>query len=102
MNLFCRAKMRPSLLLVAALAAAFHGGLARAAEKVAAKLDAPALARLIDQYIGERLTQEKVTAAPRADDAEFLRRVALDVTGVIPNATKATAFLDSTDPAKRA
>src|SRR5262249_17308038 len=39
---------------------------------------------------------------PLADDAEFLRRVYLDITGVIPPADKAAAFLDSKDPDKRA
>jgi hypothetical protein len=67
----------------------------------AAKSDPAALARRIDQAIEKQLAAEKVPASPRADDAEFLRRVALDVTGVIPPAERVTAFLDSKDPAKR-
>jgi hypothetical protein len=66
------------------------------------KLDAPALARLIDKSILERLSQEKVTPAPLADDAEFLRRAYLDITGVIPPADKVVAFLESKQPDKRA
>jgi hypothetical protein len=41
-------------------------------------------------------------AAPRADDAEFLRRIYLDLTGTIPSTTSARAFLDDTSPDKRA
>ena len=66
------------------------------------KLDAAALSRYIDQAIDQRLDAEKVKPSPRADDAEFLRRVYLDLTGDIPAADKAAAFLDSKDPDKRA
>jgi hypothetical protein len=92
-------------LVLAALWAA-GGGPVRAADpgdpKAGTKLDAPALARLIDQHINQRLDAEKVPPSPRADDAEFLRRAYLDITGVIPPADKVAAFLDSTDPDKRA
>src|SRR5262249_41694573 len=65
------------------------------------KLDAPGLARYIDQVISARLSEEKVQSAALADDAEFLRRVYLDITGVIPTADQVVAFLDSRDPNKR-
>jgi hypothetical protein len=39
--------------------------------------------------------------APPADDAEFLRRASLDLTGTIPTADQARAFLEDTNPAKR-
>src|SRR5215475_15235840 len=67
-----------------------------------AKPDAAALTHVIDQHVGAKLAAEKVTPAPRADDSEFLRRVYLDITGVIPPADKARSFLDSRDPDKRA
>ena len=67
-----------------------------------AKLDALALARLIDREIQEQLDARKLPASGRADDAEFLRRVYLDIHGVIPPADKVVAFLDSKDPNKRA
>ncbi len=40
-------------------------------------------------------------AAPLADDAEFVRRVYLDLTGTIPTAAEARAFLDDKSPNKR-
>ncbi len=70
--------------------------------KPAGKLDAAALARFIDQALQHQLDSEGVPASPRAHDAEFLRRVYLDITGVIPPPEKVAAFLDSKDPAKRA
>src|SRR6516165_10370044 len=74
-----------------------------ASHKVAAgRLDAPTLTALIDQAIQARLSSEKVTPAPPADDAEFLRRAYLDITGVIPPADKVAAYLDSKQPDKRA
>jgi hypothetical protein len=60
------------------------------------------VARQIDHHVQALLTAEKVPASPMCDDAEFVRRVYLDIIGVIPPADKATAFLDSRDPAKRA
>ncbi len=38
----------------------------------------------IDELIEQRLVAEKVTPAERSSDSEFLRRVALDLTGVVP------------------
>lgn len=84
----------------AAGAAAWAGEIPRTA--AASRLDTPALARLIDRAIQERLAEAKVTPAPPADDAVFLRRVYLDLAGVIPPADKAAAFLDSRQPDKRA
>jgi hypothetical protein len=68
---------------------------------VSGKLDAVGLARLIDAAIDDRLAAEKIQASPQADDAEFLRRVYLDLAGHIPTAAQAAAFLDDNDPAKR-
>lgn len=65
------------------------------------KLDALALARIIDQETGRRLASEKIKASPLADDAEFLRRAYLDLVGVIPTPEKVQDFLKSSDPKKR-
>jgi hypothetical protein len=71
------------------------------APAAAAGPDAKDLARRIDLAVNQKLAAEKVPASPRADDAEFLRRVCLDITGVIPSAERVAAFLDSKDPARR-
>jgi hypothetical protein len=66
------------------------------------QLDAAALGRHIDTAIDARLQAEKAPAAALADDAEFIRRVYLDIAGHIPPAAKVVAFLDSREPEKRA
>jgi hypothetical protein len=64
--------------------------------------DPATLAKKIDARINERLKQNGVTPAPRADDAEFLRRVMLDLAGRIPLPSEVHAFLDDQTPDKRA
>jgi hypothetical protein len=61
-----------------------------------------ALAARIDQQILAKLAEESIIPSPRCSDEEFLRRVYLDLTGVIPTAEQARQFLDSTHPNKRA
>ncbi|MSR52531.1 MAG: DUF1549 domain-containing protein [Gemmataceae bacterium] len=61
-----------------------------------------ALAKLIDQGIDARLNAASIKPSPEASDAEFLRRVYLDITGIIPTPEKAIAFLDDKSPNKRA
>jgi hypothetical protein len=68
----------------------------------AAATRAGEVARLIDAAVEERLSAAKATPAPQADDAEFLRRSYLDITGVIPPPDKVLAFLADTRPDKRA
>ncbi|MEW4490110.1 DUF1553 domain-containing protein [Thalassoglobus sp. JC818] len=63
--------------------------------------DPDQLAELIDLRVEERLQVEGITPAPLADDAEFLRRVSLDVTGKIPHASEVRDFLADSDPDKR-
>jgi hypothetical protein len=77
-------------------------GLLGAPAAAADRLDAAALAQLIDRQVSRALTEQQVPASPAASDAEFLRRVYLDIVGVIPPADRAAAFLDSKDPNKRA
>jgi hypothetical protein len=55
------------------------------------------LQQRIDQHIQKKLKD----AAPRADDAEFLRRVYLNLTGIIPSTEEARAFLADKTPDKR-
>jgi hypothetical protein len=55
----------------------------------------------VDAEIEAAWKKEKVTPAQRATDAEFLRRVSLDLVGVVPRYEETVAFLDSKDPDKR-
>lgn len=57
--------------------------------------------QMIDAEVRAVCEQEKVTQAPRADDATFLRRVYLDLAGTIPTYEEARQFLDDADAAKR-
>ena len=50
----------------------------------------------------DRLVEHARPPAPPSTDAEFLRRVSLDLVGVIPTADEARAFLDDPSPYKRA
>jgi hypothetical protein len=66
------------------------------------KIDTVALAKLIDQEISKRIKSEGAKSAGLSTDEEFIRRVHLDLVGVIPTADKVTAFLSNKDPQKRA
>lgn len=89
--------------VLAALSTLAVAGLAPAADGEApAQRDVKPVVQRIDQEIQKQLDEAKLKPSPRTDDAEFLRRVYLDVTGKIPSAEKAAAFLDSQEPAKRA
>jgi hypothetical protein len=63
--------------------------------------DAGPLTRAIDTEIDRRLAERKIPVSPPADDAEFLRRVTLDLTGRIPTYRRTVQFLESSDPDKR-
>ncbi len=60
------------------------------------------LTRRVDAALDARLQSEGAKPAARADDAEFLRRVYLDLTGHTPPAGKAATFLEDRSPDKRA
>src|SRR5262245_55380890 len=64
--------------------------------------DADALAATIDRHVSARWASLGVTPAAPADDAEFLRRVYLDLAGRTPGVTEARRFLDDARPDKRA
>jgi hypothetical protein len=70
-------------------------------EVSAAEADAAELAALIDEQIEARLHAEQILPAAQADNAEFLRRVYLDVHGVIPTGEEAARFLSDTATDKR-
>ncbi len=72
--------------------------LARFAE---ANDEAMPLHQRIDERTSERLAEVQVLPAAVSSDAEFVRRVYLDLTGIIPTAKQALAFQDDSAPDKR-
>jgi hypothetical protein len=63
--------------------------------------DAEALAATIDRHLAVAWEANKVQPAPPASDAEFLRRVYLDLAGRIPAVSEVRAFFADTRPDKR-
>ena len=55
----------------------------------------------IDSEIATTWQREKVTPAAPSTDAEFLRRIYLDLAGIIPTYDEAVAFLHDKSPDKR-
>jgi hypothetical protein len=56
----------------------------------------------IDHHIGAKLKSLRIPPSALASDEEFLRRVYLDVTGIIPSAAEARRFLSDSSTGKRA
>ena len=83
-----------SVASAADLSPGTSGPTAAAASPVAAARE---LTATIDAQIAAKWQATGTPPAPAASDAEFLRRVCLDVTGTIPSASEARQFLD--DPA---
>lgn len=59
-------------------------------------------ARAIDRFIDRKLAKLGLPASPQADDAEYFRRVSLDLTGTLPTPVEIESFVDDPDPDKRA
>ena len=59
------------------------------------------LAKKIDSFLAAPWKAENVKPTPLADDAEFFRRVYLDLIGRIPSRDEARAFLEDRTPDKR-
>ncbi|MSR55739.1 MAG: DUF1549 domain-containing protein [Gemmataceae bacterium] len=70
--------------------------------KPGGKHDVRKVAATIDQHIQRGLEEAKLKPMPTIGDAEFLRRIYLDLAGRVPTAEKAAEFLDNQDPDKRA
>jgi ferric-dicitrate binding protein FerR (iron transport regulator) len=63
--------------------------------------DPAPITALIDDEVTQALLAAKIPPSPVADDAEFLRRATLDITGRIPSYQQAVAFLTNNEPDKR-
>lgn len=55
----------------------------------------------IDEAVARKLNSLGVPASPVCDDATFLRRVSIDITGTLPTEGQVRAFLGDPDPGKR-
>jgi hypothetical protein len=64
--------------------------------------DPLAVAAEVDRLISADLQKSKVDIAPRCSDEDFLRRVSLDIAGVLPTPQELTLFGLDPDPHKRA
>lgn len=54
----------------------------------------------IDQLVADKWQRTKTAPSPICDDAEFLRRVRLDLTGLPPSADEVRAFMSDPRPSK--
>ena len=68
---------------------------------VQASFAGPPLREVIDNEVRAAWQREKLTPAVPASDAEFLRRVSLDIVGVIPTHEETVAFLSDSSLDKR-
>jgi hypothetical protein len=64
-------------------------------------LDAKAMSAKIDEAIRAKWTEKNVKPAPAASDAEYFRRLSLDLNGRIPTITQLKDFLDDDRADKR-
>lgn len=62
----------------------------------------PPAQNYVDEHVFAKLRELQILPSDLCTDEEFVRRVRLDVTGLLPTAAEARAFLSDTDPAKRA
>lgn len=75
---------------------------APAETKPAQPMDVKAASKFIDEQINKKLAEAKIAPSAKSSDAEFIRRAALDITGVVPSADRVASFIDSTEADKRA
>lgn len=61
----------------------------------------PPVRNLIDEAVFGKLTLLGIPPSPICDDATFLRRVSLDITGSLPSADQVQTFLADNSPDKR-
>jgi hypothetical protein len=54
----------------------------------------------VDKHVNAKLEQRKIRPSAECTDADFIRRVYLDLTGVVPTAQQAKAFVEDSTPGK--
>jgi hypothetical protein len=64
--------------------------------------NAAAVHNAIDAFINRKLEKQNLAPAPLCDDASFLRRVSLDVAGVIPSSQQIRTFFEREPSTRRA
>ena len=74
----------------------------RAAELVSAGSAAPEPANPIDLAVARKLRKLNILPSGLCTDAEYLRRVSLDIAGTLPTSDEARRFLSDTRPDRRA
>ncbi len=60
------------------------------------------VANFIDTWVGAKMSKDGVKPTTISSDEEFVRRIYLDLTGVIPDSAAVTAFLNDKSADKRA
>src|SRR5688500_7895186 len=97
---------RVALLLATGGLLALAGPVAAAEPQKSARpgpsAKAGALSARIDEVLAASWKDQRITPAEPATDAEFLRRVYLDLAGRVPTVAEARAFLADTRPDRRA
>ncbi|QVL30858.1 DUF1549 domain-containing protein [Telmatocola sphagniphila] len=63
--------------------------------------DVAVFAGKIDSIIDSKMREKSLTASPTCSDEDFIRRVSLDITGVIPTADRVRQFVDAKETDKR-
>ena len=61
---------------------------------------APPQYNYIDRYVDEKLKRLRILPSALASDAEFMRRVSLDLTGIPPTPARVRAFLQDKTPSR--
>jgi Protein of unknown function (DUF1549)/Protein of unknown function (DUF1553) len=66
------------------------------------EFSSPTPAGVIDEHVFAKLRKLRINPSPVCEDATFVRRVFLDLLGVLPTATEARQFVADSSPNKRA
>jgi hypothetical protein len=83
------------------IVADIHARTAKYSRKATSKAADLPWRNFIDEEILGRLEKEKIPAAALTTDAEFVRRIYLDLAGRLPKPSEYREFVNSTDAAKR-